>query len=141
MKLDFTSVLAYIKDIQYIYLLVEVWTVCSHSTIFCLYVCQLSPLFLMLCCFFIFLSCCFCLPFLHAPTASCSLSVFEAASRCRTESLLLGFCSWPTIRHNCIYSSYIEIFSGKHSAIQCTQVTGIIYCLGLEGSNKHKIKA
>ena len=59
MKLDFTSVLAYIKDIQYIYLLVEVWTVCSHSTIFCLFVCQLSPLFLMLCCFFIFLSCCF----------------------------------------------------------------------------------
>ena len=44
MKLDFTSVLAYIKDIQYIYLLVEVWTVCSHSTIFCLFVCQnISP--------------------------------------------------------------------------------------------------
>ena len=83
----------------------------------------------------------FFLPFLHAPTASCSLSVFEAASRCRTESLLLGFCSWPTIRHNCIYSSYIEIFSGKHSAIQCTQVTGIIHCPGLEGPNKHKIKA
>ena len=59
MKLDFTSVLAYIKDIQYIYLLVEVWTVCSHSTIFCLFVCQLSPLFLMLCCFFIFFSCFF----------------------------------------------------------------------------------
>ena len=44
MKLDFKSVLAYIKDVQYIYLLVEVWTVCSHSTIFCLFVCQnISP--------------------------------------------------------------------------------------------------
>ena len=108
MKLDLTSVLAYIKDIQYIYLLVEVCTVCSHSKLFSLSARQYSHFFLMLCLFFFvhpFLTLCLFVfsPFPHALTASYSLSVFEAASRCRTESLLLGFCSWPRIFHNSIY--------------------------------------
>ena len=107
LKLNFTSVLAYIKNIKYnicwlkyglfartqsffLYLLASILTFSSCS------VCSFL--------FTLFSRCAFCVfsPFPHAPTASYSLSVFEAASRCRTESLLLGFCSWPRTFHNSI---------------------------------------